>query len=80
MCIRDSVEKALLFASRVELLAKLKLVLGYFQVVLVMPEAFDVPMPPEYHAVSAPSLPILCAPRVLAAPSVVACAKTLPIA
>ena len=80
MVLETLLERWTAIAPRLGLVAKAKVTLSYFQVVLVMPEAFDVPMPPEYHAVSAPSLPILCAPRVLAAPSVVACAKTLPIA
>ena len=50
--LTSAAEVGLRLARRVELGAKLKLVLAYLQVVLVMPEAFDVPLPPEYFEVT----------------------------
>ena len=41
---------------RLDLIAKLKLVLAYYQVVLVMPEAFQEPLRPEYDASMASSM------------------------
>ncbi len=41
-------ESAAAIVPRLGLIGKLKIAVGYFQVVLVFPEAFDVEMPPDY--------------------------------
>ena len=45
----DSIERSWLVIAQLGLVAKAKICLAYFQVVLVMPEAFSVPLPPEYY-------------------------------
>ena len=44
-------ERAAAMATRVGLVPKLKLLLAYYQVILVMPEVYSVPLPPEYFMV-----------------------------
>lgn len=46
----DAVERGGATAARLGLVPKLKLLLGYYQVVVAMPEVFLVPLPSEYKA------------------------------
>ena len=73
--LRKHLVRAAHTAQRIGWVGKAKVVVGYFQVVLVIPRAYSIELPPEYHELCAPPSPparhrVRCVERHVPVPAI----------